>query len=420
LGLTAVRDAISFFRFAADNRNPLLVKENGILKPDPEKAYIFGVSQSGRFITHMIYEGFHVDEKKRMVFEGARIHVGGAGKGSFNHRFAQPTHHPCHLEGNYMPADFFPFNFAEQKDPVTGRTGDVLAVAKRLGKIPYIMITNNDLEYWTRSASLIHTDVTGKTDAPLHPNVRIYLTCGAAHRSTPSRSRYNGLFEHSLNPMNHYPVSRALMRAMDLWVGKNIAPPDSKFPKNQRKELLTSKEHKLKFPKIPGMRHPGTNLKPPRVDYGPDFWSKGIFTKVPPVQGESFQTMVPAFDKDGNSIGGIRLPELSVPLGTYQGWNLWMEKYGTAGNYMARYDGSFWPLAFTEKERKEKNDPRSSIEKRYPSKKIYVKRIEEAVKKLMEEGFMLEEDALRYIKKARAMAWPPKMIDGPPFWDSSE
>ena len=49
---------------------------------------------------------------------------------------------------------------------------------------------------------------------------------------------------------------------------------------------------------------------------------------VPPEMGEPYITLVPNFDSDGNSIGGIRLPELQVPLGTYQGWNPRQAKYG--------------------------------------------------------------------------------------------
>ena len=88
LGLTAVRDAISFFRFEGldrlENQNPLARKNiRAQWKSTVEKAYIFGVSQSGRFITHMLWQGFHVDESGRMVFDGARIHVAGGGKGGF-------------------------------------------------------------------------------------------------------------------------------------------------------------------------------------------------------------------------------------------------------------------------------------------------------------------------------------------------
>ena len=104
LGLAAVRDAISFFHFQGSDRfgtpSPLAERADRGWESAIDYAYIFGVSQSGRFIVHMLWQGFHVDESDRMVFEGARIHVAGGGKGGFNHRFAQTTHHPSDLEGN--------------------------------------------------------------------------------------------------------------------------------------------------------------------------------------------------------------------------------------------------------------------------------------------------------------------------------
>jgi len=160
LGLAGIRDAISFFHFETQddfgNANPLTLAKGKNLRADPEYAYIFGISQSGRVINTMIYQGFHVDEKGRMVFEGARPDVPGGGKGSFNYRWAQTTHHPKHIEGNYFAADHFPFNFTRngrhQLDPYQpGEQGDVLAVAKRLGqRVPKIMLTNHETEYWTR------------------------------------------------------------------------------------------------------------------------------------------------------------------------------------------------------------------------------------------------------------------------------
>ena len=50
---------------------------------------VFGISQSARFIHHFIFEGFNSDRQGRIVFDGAIPHVGGAGKGNFNFRFAQ-------------------------------------------------------------------------------------------------------------------------------------------------------------------------------------------------------------------------------------------------------------------------------------------------------------------------------------------
>ncbi len=421
LGLAAIRDAISFFHFETEDRvgtpNPLAESDQERLsKPDPEFAYIFGISQSGRVTVHMIYQGFHVDEKGRMVFEGAWPHVAGGGKGGFNFRFAQTTHHPSHIEGNYFPADYFPFNYNLQQDPVTGRTGDVLEVAKKKGKIPYIFVTNHALEYWTRSASLIHTDVTGMEDAMLYKRrkIRMYMVNGAPHGA--GRSRTGPRYEHLLSVIDQRPVGRALLVALDRWVSQGIQPPDNAIPLIAEGELVTSEEHQRRFPKIPEMRHPGTSLKPPRVDYGPRFWTEGIQDIVPPKYfGPRYATLVPNFDSDGNGLGGIRLPDVSVPLGTYQGWNPRKPESG-APNYLARFAGSFWMFPLTEEERARTKDPRPSIEARYPSQQDYVSKVDASAQQLLEDGFLLEEDKEEIIARTRNMAWPPEPTENRPFW----
>jgi len=415
LGLAAVRDAISFFRFEGTDRtgepNPLAVPmPSGASAPAIDHAYIFGVSQSGRFIVHMLWQGFHVDEMRRMVFDGARIHVAGGGKGGFNHRFAQTTHHPSDLEGNYMPADHPPFNYLPEGSPPDN---DVLVVAKRLRKIPKIIITNNALEYWTRSASLVHTDRSGTEDAPFHPSVRYFMTNGAPHGGAGSRTPT--VTEHGRNPLDVHHVQRAMLVNLDRWVSEGVDPPDSRYPRIDRGQLVTASEHRKLFPAIPGMRHPGRNLRPPLVDYGPRFWSDGVFTVVPPKMGERYRTLVPKCDADGNGVGGIRLPELEAPLGTYQGWNPRGTAYGAA-EYMTRFDGSFWAFPITDAERETAGDPRKSVAARYPVRESYVSAVRESARRLVADRILLAADGEAYVDLAGRVAWPPEPVDSYPFW----
>ena len=58
-----------------------------------------------------------------------------------------------------------------------------------------------------------------------------------------------------------------------------------------------------------------------RLDYGPEA-KNGRTTTLPPVAGEEFPALVANVDDDCNEIGGIRLPDLTVPIATYTGWNL--------------------------------------------------------------------------------------------------
>ncbi len=416
LGLAAVRDAMAFFHFEDSDRygtpNPLAIRgAAGERVSAMDLAYIFGVSQSGRFIVHMLWQGFHVDEKERMVFEGARIHVAGGGKGGFNHRFAQTTHHPSHLEGNYFPADHPPFNFLPAGAPADN---DVLTEAKRLDRMPKIIMMNNTLEYWARSASLVHTDPTGTADAEFHPLVRYYMTNGAPHGGAANRART--ITEHERNPLGVANLQRSMLVNLDRWVSDGTEPPPSRYPRIARGELIIAETHARRFPSIPGMRHPGRNLVPPRVDYGPDFQTTGVVAEIPPVVGPGYQTLVPAFDADGNGVGGIRLPELTAPLGTYQGWNPRSASVGTP-EYLTRFDGSFWAFPITESERRSSHDPRPSVESRYDGRQDYVNRVAAEARQLEADGFLLESDAENVIGLAGRLSWPPTPVNTAPFWE---
>ncbi len=417
LGLAAVRDAISFFRFErkddAGNKNPLLITDSGEIQQVINTCYIMGISQSGRFIAHMLWQGFHVDEKGRMVFDGARIHIAGGGKGGFNHRFARTTHHPSDLEGNYMPADHQPFNYLPDNAPGSGGENDILAAAKKMNKIPKIIITNHALEYWTRAASLLHTTTDGQKDAGINENVRLYIQNGAPH-GTPWK-RTNPVAEHGRSTLDTAPVLRSTLMLLDKWVTDGEKPPENRHPSFAGNTLITAGEHKNSMPDIPGMFHPGRNYHPAICDYGPDFWEKGIISNIPPVITDRYITFVPAVDKDGNGKGGIRLPEVSVPLGTYQGFNPRKKEAGGYG-YLTRFSGSFWPFALTREERLKNNDPRLSIEERYRDKDEYISMVRKAANDLLEKKFLIPEDANSIIDFAEKLVWPPEQTETYPFW----
>lgn len=406
LGLAAIRDAISFFHFAvrdeAGTPSPL-ARAGADARPDPEKAIIFGISQSGRVIQHMVFQGFHVDEAGRMVFEAAMPHVSGGAKGSFNHRFAQTTRHPSPLEDHQYPADFFPSTTMPDTDPVTGETGDVLAVAKAMGKVPFLMYTGTSTEYWTRATSPLHTNGAGTKDSAVDERVRIYFIAGGQHGIAAARDR---VFENLANPLDHSPPLRALLVALDRWATTGTAPPDSLYPRIDRGELVPGAAYASSFPRIPGTRIPRGNLQPPRLDLGPRFPTDGIIDRPPPAFGPAYVTLVPAPDADGNDRGGIRLPDVAVPLATYTGWNLRRPAMG-APDQLARWSGSFLPFARTEDERRRTGDPRPSIEARYPTRADYVKRVEAAADDLRRQGFLLDDDARAIVEKARGLPWPP-------------
>ena len=49
----------------------------------------------------------------------------------------------------------------------------------------------------------------------------------------------------------------------------------------------------------------------------------GLRAEPPRVlDNQTYAVMVPAVDADGNDLGGVRMPTVDAPLGTYTGWNL--------------------------------------------------------------------------------------------------
>jgi hypothetical protein len=122
--------------------------------------------------------------------------------------------------------------------------------------------------------------------------------------------------------------------------------------------------------------------------------------------GAAFVTLVPAPDPDGNDLGGIRLPDVAVPLGAYTGWNLRPAAMGAADE-LARWSGSSFPFAATAAERKKAGDPRPSLEERYPSQADYVRRVAAAAEKLRRDGYLLDEDVSALVERARGLPWPP-------------
>lgn len=397
LGLAAMRDAISFFRFEETDSlgatNPLL-SHGGTL---PVGTLVYGHSQSARAINTMIWEGLHVDEQGRMVFDGAFLDGAGSGKGSFNFRFAQTSRHMSpDVELDY-PTDFFPFSTVEQIDPVTEERGSLLDRARQLNAVPRIFIVNTATEYWARSASLLHTDTTGTTDIAPDPSVRLYTIAGAQHGIGTSDSR--GTLVHCRNPMDHRPLLRALFSHLDAWITLDRAPPPNRFPRISEGSLVAADSYRSSFPDAAFMRTPIAPLTPPRLDHGPRFMTQGIADRIPPRYLAPYKTMVMAPNEDGQDLQGIRMPDLAVPLGTYTGWNPQNAETG-APTRLSRWSGSFIPFARTIPERQVRNDPRPAITERYASRDDYVSAFAEATLALAGDELILGRDINPMIERA--------------------
>jgi alpha/beta hydrolase family protein len=390
VGPAAVRDVVSHLKYAS--ADALSVPARSI-----QRAIAFGVSQSGRFLRTYLYYGFNEDEQHRKVFDGVMAHVAGAGRGSFNLRFAQPSRDGHPFLNKFYPTDIFPFTDIIQTD---ARTGDKDGLLQRVKPelTPRIFYTNSSYEYWGRAASLIHTTVDGKQDAALPESTRIYMFAGGQHGPgafPPRRS-----IGQQLNNPNDYRWSmRALLLSMNRWIKDGVPPPPSRYPHIEDKTLVQLDA--LKFPTLTGVGKPSEAHKAYRVFYGLDFASKGIVSVDPPEVNEAYPILVPQVDADGNELAGIKMPEVAVPLATYTGWNLFNTESGPT-NLLSSMQGSYIPLALTRADRDRTRDPRASIEERYQSRERYLELVSAAARELVRQGYLLEEDITSIVRRADA------------------
>jgi len=109
--------------------------------------------------------------------------------------------------------------------------------------------------------------------------------------------------------------------------------------------------------------------------------------------------LVPQVDSDGNDIGGLRLPEQAVPLGTYCDWSFRSESIGAPDTLIAMA-GSFIPFAKTKAEREKNGDPRPSIEERYSKPSRLFAACREVANKLAGEHYLLQEHVKRIVDAA--------------------
>lgn len=391
VGPAAIRDTVSRLKYGASS-------ELGLAAGSIKRAIAFGISQSGRFLRTYLYYGFNEDEAHRMVFDGVMAHVAGSGRGSFNHRFAQPSRDGHPFINFFYPTDIFPFTDDPQRDPESGIVDGLLTHSGKPQFQPKVFYTNTSYEYWGRAASLFHTTVDGQKDMPLPANVRGYLLSAGQHGVAtfpPTRT----IGQQMNNPLDYRWVMRTLLMSMHRWTADGVAPPPSALPRVADGSLVPP--DKLKFPALPSVNIAKTPHKAYHANYGPDFITKGIVSQEPPTIGSAFPILVPQVDVDGNEVAGVRVPELTVPLATYTGWNLFNERSGPT-EVLSSMQGSFIPLARSRAERERANDPRRSVDERYQSRDQYLSMITKAANDLATKGYLLKTDVPAIVEQASA------------------
>ncbi len=344
VGFAIVRDAADFLAHASadsdGNVNPL----KGAVK----RTIASGKSQSGRFLRSFLLNGFNVAQGRR-VFDGMHVFVSQASQLPILQTTEGPDSH-----ANGIPTFDDPGMRGVNEEPLT--IGEIIARVEARGEAPpKIMLLNSVTDYYSIRASLGRTGASGTSDRPIPANVRVYDIAGAAHllvaRAPPECTLAPGRLDWA-------PLSRATLLRLNAWIAEGTEPPATRL-----------------MPLEPAPANPPALGAPAHLPHA--------------------VVQVPKRDPDGNSLGGVRLPDLEVPLATYQGQNA-----PTARGCMLI--GATSAFAVTKSERESKGDARLSVAERYRNRDDYVNRTRIAARDLVQSGFLLPEDAAIIIQSAAA------------------
>jgi hypothetical protein len=418
IGFAAVRDWNSFLRNATRD-------DSGTANPmagDIQKIYTFISSQPGRMLNDFRNLGFNQDEGGRPVFDGMMQWISAGDGINMNLRFSQPGRTQRNRQDQLYAEGVFPFSNHKLTDHITGKSAGRYDRCQATNTCPLAMEVYSANEYWVKGASLLHTNTEGTLDLPEHGYARNYFISSHQHGVGNGTSR--GSCQQLGNPLNVFPVMRALWVALDEWATSGRAPPASAVPRLDNGTLVPPlPQSGMGFPTIPGVMYTGLKSTRYLLDYGPLF-GQGVMTVNPPIMqrpyfdnpanGRIYPTYVPKTDRDGNDIAGIRLPDVVAPLATYTGWSL---RAASAGGPADGCEGSgqMIPFAKTKAERDASGDPRLSLEERYGSFSGYYWARAYAVQNLAERRLLLSEDAFaeftRGLDQVRTQGLLPKDME---------
>jgi len=435
VGFAAVRDLVGFLKNAdtdeRGNPNPVADLKTAACAAGTgcpaqpqgnfDVAIAEGTSQSGRFLRDFLYQGFNKDGRGAKVFDGLMPLIAGGRRSWVNERFAQPQRVSREHEDHWMPGDQFPFAYGVATDPVGGRTDGLMKNCLASATCPKIMQVDGSFEWWAGRASLVVTDGAGR-DVALPDNVRYYLVAGTQHGdgggvSTGISYQPTATTRCQLAPsqVSEAPVERALIPALEAWIVHGKRPPASRYPTVAGGGLAAPDRASTGFPDLSDVAVPyGATAAPTALNLTRFGAINQLFVTdysqgAPVVDAaRQYKLLVPKVDANGNEAGGLRMPEVVVPLATYTGWNVRAAGH-TAGEGCALMGGAI-PLA-TSPATKAAADPRTTLAQLYAGRADYQARFGAAADTLAARGYLLPQDVAA--AKAGAATVSPALIPAP-------
>ncbi|WP_077037913.1 alpha/beta hydrolase domain-containing protein [Pelomonas sp. KK5] len=428
IGFAAVRDLVAFLKNdakdAQGNASPVAdlkaatcaAGSNCASNPGTnfDVALGEGLSQSGRFLRDFLYQGFNKDTAGRVVFDGMMPLVPAGRRTWVNARFAQPGRWSKEHEDHFMVGDQFPFAYNVMADPVSGVTDGLLKKCLDSKTCPKIMQLDGSYEWWGGRASLVVSDGAGK-DLTLPDNVRYYLVLGTGHSVIGPGATTGVLTQPAAgstcqfvqSPVSEGQTFRALLGSLDDWVVKGTTPPASRYPTVAAGSAVLPTAAATGFPNLSAITVPnGATGAPLSLSVGlarpNQLYVTAYSTSSPTVDlSKAYRLLVPRVDGNGNELDAIRMPELSVPLATYAGWNV--RGAGHAKGQNCQSLGSAIPLAI-DAASKAPTDPRATLAELYAGRTDYQTKFAAATDALVAAGFMSAVEATAYKNGAASVS----------------
>lgn len=341
-GLAIFRDAADFLAHGWADRDGTANPLRGTIS----RTLASGKSQSGRFLKTLLLHGFNRLDGRRVI-DGLHVFVSGAGLLPILRSSPGPE-----SGGNGAPSFADPEFRGVHEGPFT--IGEIVQQVEARGELPpRIVMISTTTDFLSLRASLGRTGATGSADQALPDTVRMYDIAGASHAVLLGAD-----CRRPREWLDWSPVSRATLLALDRWVVSNTAPPASRLmplePAAGDPDVLAAPKH------LPGV----TILRPRR-------------------------------DADGNAEGGVRLPDVAVPVGTHAAQQ-------DPRSFACALAGAYLPFARSKATREAAQDARPSLAERYAGRDDYVNRVRLAARSLEAEGFLLPDDAAVIVAAAAA------------------
>lgn len=341
-GFAAVRDVAVFLRSASKAQgNPLA----GAIR----QVYGVGYSQTARFLKSFLVLGFN-QTAGAPAFDGLHLFAAAAGQLPLNRSGTGPKS----VTGG-TPGYANPDLRGVHEEPYT--YGDLVRVMQSNRQpLPKIIVAHTTTDYYTGRASLTRTGVQGTTDQLLPDNVRMYDIAGAGHLNVRQQ---DPACELPFSQLDWTPPLRAMLMNLHAWTVGAALPPASQLmalePQTSDKRILPVAAH---------MR--------------------------------SATLQVPRATADGNpASGGVRTPDIEVPLGTNGAANQ------PNSNSVCRLAGTFQAFAAT----RQPGDARASLAERYPGGlNDYVEKVRNAAGQLVQDRLLLPDDAAVMIDAAASQS----------------